>query len=137
MAVMVFDVGGSEIKYCVMDDSLERGHYGSVPTPLDSREHFFQVLENIYRPFAEETEGIALSLPGIIDSEKGVCRGVRIDQFPVHIAQADGVLHVRKDVPDPFHDQFALHFSHSPGSGFSRFFSCSYSQAISSSRGSP
>ena len=46
MAVMVFDVGGSEIKYCVMDDSLERGHYGSVPTPLDSREHFFQVLEN-------------------------------------------------------------------------------------------
>ena len=75
MAVMVFDVGGSEIKYCVMDDSLERGHYGSVPTPLDSQEHFFQVLESIYRPFAEETEGIALSLPGIIDSEKGVCRG--------------------------------------------------------------
>ena len=44
MAVMVFDVGGSEIKYCVMDDGLERGHYGSVPTPLDSREHFFRYL---------------------------------------------------------------------------------------------
>ena len=75
MAMMVFDVGGSEIKYCVMDDSLERRQYGSVPTPQDSQEHFFQVLENFYRPFAAETEGIALSLPGIIDSKRGICLG--------------------------------------------------------------
>ncbi|MCR5369162.1 MAG: ROK family protein [Clostridium sp.] len=75
MDTMVFDVGGSEIKYCVMDDSLERRHYGSVATPRDTQEHFFEVLRKLYLPFAHKTCGIALSLPGIIDSEKGICLG--------------------------------------------------------------
>ena len=38
MKLMVFDVGGTEIKYSVMDESLERKCSGSVPTPMDSRE---------------------------------------------------------------------------------------------------
>ena len=52
MAVMVFDVGGSEIKYCVMDDSLERRHYGSVPTPQDSRADLV-IHERIGQVFAD------------------------------------------------------------------------------------
>ena len=75
MKLMVFDVGGTEIKYSVMDESLERKCSGSVPTPMDSREEFFDVLCGLFEPHRGEVEGIAMSLPGFIDSEKGICRG--------------------------------------------------------------
>ena len=38
MKVMVFDVGGTEIKYSVMDEQLNRTDTGSTPTPADSQE---------------------------------------------------------------------------------------------------
>lgn len=45
MKLMVFDVGGTAIKYCVMDESLERTHSGDVPTPQDTQENFFRALK--------------------------------------------------------------------------------------------
>lgn len=75
MKLMVFDVGGTEIKYSVMDESLERRHSGSVPTPMTCQEDFIDVLYGIYEPFKDEVEGIAMSLPGFIDSERGICLG--------------------------------------------------------------
>lgn len=33
MKVMIFDVGGTEIKYSVMDDAMNRYESGSIPTP--------------------------------------------------------------------------------------------------------
>lgn len=80
MKLMVFDVGGTEIKYCVMDESLERELLGSRPTPLDTQEHFFEVIKGIYEDVlielkdagkSYEIEGVAMSLPGFIDSQKG------------------------------------------------------------------
>lgn len=50
MKVMVFDVGGTEIKYSVMDEQLNRADAGSVPTPDDTQEHFLATLEALYRP---------------------------------------------------------------------------------------
>ena len=75
MKVMVFDVGGTGIKYSVMDEQLNATDTGSVPTPGDSQEHFLNTLYEIYRPHREEVDGIALSLPGFIDAEKGIVRG--------------------------------------------------------------
>ena len=75
MKLMVFDVGGTEIKYCVMDESLVREEAGSVPTPMSSQEEFFDVLCSLYEPHRGEAEGIAMCLPGFIDSENGRCLG--------------------------------------------------------------
>ena len=75
MARMVFDVGGTAIKYSVMDETLKRRHSGEVPTPLDTQEHFFAVIEEIYRRYEAETDGIAMSLPGFINTETGYCSG--------------------------------------------------------------
>ena len=61
MKVMVFDVGGTEIKYSVMDEQFHREDAGSVPTPDDTQEHFLATLEALYRPHAAEVDGIALS----------------------------------------------------------------------------
>ena len=75
MKVMVFDVGGTGIKYSVMDEELNRTGTGSVPTPSDSQEHFLNTLRDIYLPHRDEVDGIALSLPGFIDAGAGVVRG--------------------------------------------------------------
>ena len=71
MKYMVFDVGGTAIKYSVMDEKLQRFSEGEVATPQDTKEHFYRVLEEIYLPHKEETAGVAVSMPGFIDIEKG------------------------------------------------------------------
>ena len=68
MMVMIFDVGGTEIKYSVMDDAMNRYESGSVPTPSDSQPHFLETMAQLYRPHRDEVDGIALSLPGFIAS---------------------------------------------------------------------
>lgn len=75
MKIMVFDVGGTEIKYSVMDDQLNFYESGAVPTPMDTQEQFLDVIGGIYDQHKDEVEGIAMSLPGFIDAENGVVRG--------------------------------------------------------------
>lgn len=75
MKLMVFDVGGTEIKYSVMDEALNRYDQGCVPTPMVDLKSFLETLKGLYLPHKEEVEGIAVSLPGFIDTERGVVNG--------------------------------------------------------------
>lgn len=75
MKLLTVDVGGTEIKYAVMDDELniyDRGYY---PTPMDTFEHFASGIEEVYLKYKDEVEGIAMSLPGFIDVKNGVVKG--------------------------------------------------------------
>lgn len=71
MKFMVFDIGGTEIKYSVMDEQLSRSDAGTVPTPQDTQEHFLDVLYNLYLPHRDKVDGIAVSLPGFVDVRNG------------------------------------------------------------------
>lgn len=71
MKVMVFDVGGTEIKYSVMDEGLNRTDAGSVPTPQDTQKHFLNTLYDLYSPHRDEVSGIAMALPGFVDTRTG------------------------------------------------------------------
>lgn len=71
MKIMVFDIGGTEIKYSVMDEHLNRFNSGSVPTPQDTQEHFLGALYALYLPHREEVEGIAAAIPGFVNTETG------------------------------------------------------------------
>ncbi len=71
MKVMVFDVGGTEIKYSVMDERMNRFDAGSVPTPQDTQEHFFNTIYALYAPHKDEVDGIAMALPGFVDANTG------------------------------------------------------------------
>ncbi len=71
MKVMVFDVGGTEIKYSVMDEQLNRTDAGSVPTPQDTQEHFLDAVYTLYAPHRDEVDGIAMALPGFVNSKTG------------------------------------------------------------------
>lgn len=75
MKYMVFDVGGTDIKYSVMDEQLNRYEEGCVSTPMESRRVFLHTLQEIYLPHKDEVAAITVSLPGFIDSEKGRCNG--------------------------------------------------------------
>lgn len=65
MKVMVFDVGGTEIKYSVMDEQMNRFDAGSVPTPQDTQEHFLDTIYALYAPHKDEVDGIAMALPAL------------------------------------------------------------------------
>lgn len=71
MYTLVFDIGGTCIKYAVMDKEAGIYNRGEVETPLDSLEHFLDTIEEIYLPFKDIVDGIALSMPGNIDTESG------------------------------------------------------------------
>lgn len=68
---LVLDVGGSSIKYALMDEAGNFLEKRSEPTPLDSKEHYYQVLQSIITPYRNDIKGLAFSAPGIIDSETG------------------------------------------------------------------
>lgn len=71
MKKLVFDVGGTFIKYALMDDNANIYEKGNEVTPLDSQEHFIDVIESVYQRHGGEVDGIAISLPGNIDVETG------------------------------------------------------------------
>lgn len=71
MKYLVFDIGGSAIKYSVMTEEAEFISRGKVKTPTDSFETFREVIGSIYDEHKDDIEGIAISMPGIIDSDNG------------------------------------------------------------------
>lgn len=75
MRLAVFGVGGTAIKYALMDGSGEPGDFrdgGEVPTPdpeSTNPEPFLQALEGIIAQMGP-VEGIACSLPGAVEVER-------------------------------------------------------------------
>ena len=69
---LTIDVGGTNIKYAVMTDSIEILEKGEVPTPRDCLETFTDVIVGIYEKFSAcDIQAVAMSAPGKIDSSNG------------------------------------------------------------------
>ena len=68
---LTLDVGGSAIKYALMQEDLTILEKSSVPTPMDTLENFIETIGKIYDQFQDQINGMALSMPGIIDPERG------------------------------------------------------------------
>lgn len=71
MKYLVLDVGGTAIKYALMTEKLEFLEKGKIKTPRDSIENFIDNIGNIYDKYKNDIEGIALSIPGVLDSDTG------------------------------------------------------------------
>lgn len=67
---LVLDVGGSSIKYAIMDEEKNIYERGKEPTPLDCLKSFVNVIVSIYERF-NDVSGIAMSMPGMIDPNIG------------------------------------------------------------------
>ncbi len=68
--ILVFDIGGSFIKFSLFS---QNGFFkkGKVVTPMDSLDDLIVTLEQIHSQFVDEIEGVAISLPGIVNSTSG------------------------------------------------------------------
>lgn len=69
--ILGLDVGGSAIKYALMDKEANFIEKGTIPTPLDTKEHFIEAIVSIYNKYEDKLEGLALSMPGNINSDTG------------------------------------------------------------------
>lgn len=71
MKYLVIDVGGTFTKYAVMDENSDFYEKDKVPTAKASLEEFVEMLVTIYEDHKDTVSGIAVSSPGVIDSECG------------------------------------------------------------------
>ncbi len=75
MKLMVFDCGGTEIKYGVVENGLNITDAGFFPTPTDCFDSFLNRINEIYRKHKDEVEGIAMAIPGPVDVANGIVHG--------------------------------------------------------------
>lgn len=73
MNILAIDIGGTFIKYACMDEELRFLSRGKVPTPQEGREQLIEAIGALYDS-TPDAAGIAISMPGIIDSENGCCK---------------------------------------------------------------
>lgn len=71
MNVLVLDIGGSSIKIAVMNEQREIIERGKRETPLSDMDALFDCFKEIYEGYGKGVGGIAISMPGVIDSEHG------------------------------------------------------------------
>lgn len=70
MRYLSFDVGGTNIKYSLIDTNgniLKSDKY----TTITNREEFLNKIEDIVKENSEKIDGLAFSMPGVIDVDRG------------------------------------------------------------------
>ena len=72
MKVLCIDIGGTLIKYARMGPDATILSRDTLPTPQSGREALVDALSGIYAANSD-ADGIAISMPGIIDAENGYC----------------------------------------------------------------
>lgn len=73
---LVLDVGGTFTKYALMDENAVILEKDKVETPSYEKygkEDFYQVLDQVVEKYRSLISGIAISMPGMLDSRKGYC----------------------------------------------------------------
>lgn len=73
---LVFDVGGTFIKYALMDENAVILEKDKVPTPFyetHTKDDFYQVLDSVVETYRDRISGIAISMPGMLDNRNGYC----------------------------------------------------------------
>ena len=71
MKLLALDFGGTFVKYGLVDDDANVSEKGEVPAPLGSLDSFLKVITDLYDRFREQIDGIAISMPGVLDSDSG------------------------------------------------------------------
>ncbi len=69
---LTIDVGGTNIKYALMDENIEIFEKGEIPTPYEGLEVFIDTICDLYKKFEDrDVQALAMSAPGKIDSSNG------------------------------------------------------------------
>ncbi|MGT2802176.1 ROK family protein [Streptococcus henryi] len=68
---LTIDVGGTNIKYALMQDDGTIGLTNKIPTPPNSLEEFLESIFTIIEAVKTEIKGVAFSVPGKVDTKTG------------------------------------------------------------------
>ncbi len=68
---LVLDVGGSSLKYALIDHSYTLSEKGSVPNTYTTNDEFIEAIGQVYDRFADRVAGIAVSTCGELDPATG------------------------------------------------------------------
>lgn len=68
--ILTIDIGGTFIKYGIFDEKYNLYTKGKIDTPKENIDSFLEALNNIYQQFTN-IEGIAISMPGLVDADNG------------------------------------------------------------------
>ena len=68
--ILVLDIGGTFIKYALMNKEGDFIDKGKIPTPMESKLSLFNEIQALKDKY-KDIEGIAISMPGVIDSKTG------------------------------------------------------------------
>lgn len=88
MAILSFDIGGSSVKYAVIEKTGKIFAKGKKTTPQEKKE-FFRLIKNVAASYrrAYTIEGAGFSFPGAVDDVSGVIGGSSalpyIHDFPI------------------------------------------------------
>ena len=69
---LAIDVGGTAIKYTLIDKNAENYKINEIETKEEKEEDLYDSLDKIILPHLNEIEGIALSFPGLINVKEGI-----------------------------------------------------------------
>ncbi len=70
---LTIDVGGTFVKYALIDEVLNITEKQIIATPQESLDEFIETIGEIYDHYHDVIKGMALSMPGIIDPQTGFC----------------------------------------------------------------
>lgn len=69
--LLALDFGGTFVKHALIDNEGNLSERGEIPAPLSSVSDFVQVIKDLYEKNRDKADGIAVSMPGVIDSDTG------------------------------------------------------------------
>ncbi len=69
---LAFDIGGTGIKYALLDEEANILEQNETPTPKESLDDFLDIIRSVYESYAGmNLQALVMSAPGRIDSETG------------------------------------------------------------------
>ena len=69
---LTYDLGGTFIKYALMNEDAELMESGKVPSPTDTLENVIAAMKEVADQFEGQFEACAISMPGRINTKAGI-----------------------------------------------------------------
>lgn len=95
-AFMVIDIGGTYIKYAVMDETANKRRSGKLATPKDGLDSFLLTVQKVVEENAADfnLQGLAISSPGAVDVKTGFIGGASAIPY-IHGVNMTGLIKER------------------------------------------
>lgn len=91
MKYLCIDIGGTFMKYCVLEDGELSAEVQKKAVPQEKLEDLLDMIRSIYDEVIKEhtVDGVAISMPGVIETDKGYMRSGGSLQYIQEIPLAD------------------------------------------------